>query len=161
MRRLGSLAYPFSFFEQLVARTTNAHWVSVVRWHGVPVAGLVTFLFKDRVMPYFIGTTNEARRCGAANFIYLTVMERGVEQGYRIFDFGRSRRDNRGSYDFKRFNGFEPRPLAYQCYTAPGCTAANLSPSNPRLNLARRVGRHLPLCVTRTVGAHLAKHIPG
>lgn len=161
MRRLGSITYPFSFFERLIAHTPGRHWVSLVSWRGRPVAGLVTFLFNDTVLPYFIGTTNEARRCSAANFIYLTAMERGVAAGYRVFDFGRSRKDNTGSYDFKRFNGFTPRPLEYQCYTLPGHTAPNLSPSNPKFDLARRVWRFLPLSVTRVLSARLANHIPG
>lgn len=161
MRRLGSLAYPFSLFERLAQATPKEHWVSVVRWRDRPVAGLVTFLFKDRVMPYFIGTTNEARRCSAANYVYLTAMERGVRSGYRVFDFGRSRRDNTGSYNFKRNSGFEPRPLGYQHYLAPGHIAPDLTPDDRRFRLARRLWTHLPLCVTRTAGARLARHIPG
>lgn len=161
MRRLASLTYPFAFFERLVANTPDRHWVSIVRWNGLPVAGLVTFLFKERVMPYFIGTTDVARRCGAANFIYLTAMERAVECGYRDFDFGRSRLDNTGSYDFKRFNGFKPRLLEYQTYTAPGHTAPDLSPGNPKFRVARRVWPYLPLWVTRVVGARVARHITG
>jgi len=161
MRRLASLTYPFAFFKRLVAATPDQHWTCVVRWNGPTVAGLVTFLFRDRVMPYFIGTTDDAKRCSAANFIYLVTMERAVEEGYRIFDFGRSRRDNTGSYDFKRFHGFEPRPLGYQCYTRPGYAPPNLTPANPAFALARRVWPHLPLRLTQIVGCRLAKHIPG
>lgn len=161
MRRLGSLAYPRSFFECLLAETPGRHWVSVVSRNGRPVAGLVTFLFRDSVMPYFIGTTDDARRCSAANFIYLTVMERGVEHGYRLFDFGRSRRGNAGSFDFKRFHGFAPRPLQYQSYLRKGCAAPHLSPDSPRYRLARRIWRRLPLIVTQSLGAAIAKHVPG
>lgn len=161
MRRLGSLTYPFSFFDRLVRGTPDRHWVSLVTWNDRPVAGLLTLLFRDRVMPYFIGTTDAAKRCSAANFAYLTVMERAVERGYRVFDFGRSRRDNSGSYDFKRFHGFTPRPLGYQYLTMPGHEAPDLSPTNPRFRFARRVWKHLPLWATRAAGAYLSKHIPG
>jgi len=161
MRRLGSLTYPLRFFCSLADNTPDRHWVSLVRWNGVSVAGLVTFLFRDTVMPYFIGTTDDARSCSAANFIYFTVMQRGVEAGYRVFDFGRSRRDNAGSADFKRFNGFEARPLGYQMYTAPGARTPNLSPDNRRFQAVRKLWPHLPLWLTRTVGGYLARHIPG
>lgn len=161
MRRLGSLTYPRAFFERLAVHTPDRHWVCLVKRGGRTVAGLFTFLFRDTVMPYFIGTTDEARDCSAANFIYLAVMERGVAAGYRVFDFGRSRRDNQGSYNFKRFHGFTARPLGYQIYSPPGCAAPNLSPDNPNFRLLRRLWKHLPLCVTRTVGARVARHIPG
>ena len=161
MRRLGSLAYPYRFFESLIKRTPSAHWVSLVRYRGRAVAGLVTFSFRDTVIPYFIGTTQKAKACSAANFIYLTAMERGVSEGFRVFDFGRSRCDNTGSFNFKRFHGFTPRPLAYQAYVAPGASPANLTPNNPKFRLARSVWRHLPMGLTRVVGGRLARHIPG
>ena len=161
MRRLASLNYPFRFFETLVEQTPDSHWVSLVRWNDKPVAGLVTLLFKDRVVPYFLGTTSEAKRCSAANFIYLDAMERSVASGCRIFDFGRSRRDNTGSFDFKRFQGFEPRPLHYQCHVLPGHRSPNLSPDNPRYGWARGIWPHLPLSLTRALGARLSAHIPG
>jgi hypothetical protein len=161
MRRLGSLNYPIAFLERLADYTPGQHWVSIVRHRGQAVAGLLTFLFKDRVMPYLIGTTRKAKRCSAAGFIYLTAMERGVDEGYRIFDFGRTRRENTGSYNFKKFQGFEPRALGYQCYTLPGCTAPNLSPSNPKLRIARKLWTYLPLTITRAVGARAVRHISG
>ena len=161
MRRLASPNYPLGFFQRLLEGTPSRHWVSLVHWNGRPVAGLVTFLFKNRVMPYFIGTTNAAKRCHAANFIYLTAMERGVASGYRVFDFGRSRGDNTGSFNFKRFQGFEPHPLEYQSYSPPGQTPPNLSPTNRRFRLVRRMWPCLPLVVTRSLGSRVARHIPG
>lgn len=161
MRRIGSLCYPYLFFQRLIEHTPHQHWVSLVYRQGQPVAGLVTFLFKDRVMPYFFGSTREANQCSAANYIYLTAMERGVEKGYRVFDFGRSRIDNTGSYNFKRFQGFEPTPLGYQCYISPGFEAPDLTPSNPKIRLARRLWTYLPLGLTQTLSATLTRHLPG
>lgn len=161
MQRLASLTYPFTFFKRLIELTPGRHWVSVVQWEGRTVAGLVTFLFRDRVMPYFLGAAPQARRCSASNFIYLTAMERGAAEGYRVFDFGRSRRDNGGSFQFKVLNGFEPRPLHYQVYTPPGHRAPDLSPTSPRYRLARRVWTHLPAVLARGLGSRVARHIPG
>ncbi|MBI1825629.1 MAG: FemAB family PEP-CTERM system-associated protein [Planctomycetes bacterium] len=160
MRRLGSLAYPFSLFCAIRSHMQNSHWVSVVHREGRPVASLVTLLYRDRVMPYLAGFSDEARDCSAANFLYLTLMERSVTEGYRIFDFGRSRIDNHGSFDFKRFQGFEPTPLEYQQWN-PGGNAVNLSPSNPAFSFGRGIWSHLPLSVTQLLGGFLVQHIPG
>lgn len=159
MRRLASIAYPFAFFEALTRELH--HWTCIVRRGDRPVAGLVTFLFNDRVLPYFYGATDEARECSAANFIYWKTMERGVREGFRIFDFGRSRKDNAGSFDFKRFHGFEPRPLGYQQFTLGGASARELTPTNPSFAIARRVWPKLPLGITQRLGAVLSRHIPG
>jgi hypothetical protein len=161
MRRLGSLNYPYSFFEHLVARTPGAHLVSLVRHEGRPVAGLVTFLFNSTALPYFVGCDPRCNRMSVNNFVYLTAMERSVEMGCRVFDFGRSRRDNTGCCDFKRFHGFEPEVLQYQRIVAPERTAPNLTPSNPKFRLARRIWPMLPLWITRPLGAALTRHVPG
>jgi FemAB-related protein (PEP-CTERM system-associated) len=160
MRRLASIAYPFRFFRAIVRHLPDAHWLSVVCREGRPVASLLTLLYRDRIMPYLAGFSGEARECSAANFLYFTLMERAVTKGYRIFDFGRSRIDNQGSYDFKRFQGFEPTPLEYQQWSANG-QGVNLSPSNPAFSLGRSVWSHLPLPVTQFLGGVLAHHIPG
>lgn len=161
MRRLASLNYPYRFFEQLIARSPSAHLVSVVYDGNRPLAGLVSFIHRTTVLPYFVGATDDAPRFSAFNYIYLTLAERAVELGLRVFDLGRSRIANRGCCDFKRFQGFEPTPLEYQCYTPPGRKPPNLTPSNPKFGLARWVWPKLPAAVTARLGAWLSKHVPG
>ncbi len=161
MRRLASLTYPYRFLAELAGHTPDRHWTCLVRWNGEPVAGLFTLLFRDRVMPYFVGTMNAARRCSAANFIYMVTMQRAVAEGFRVFDFGRSRRENSGSYDFKRFHGFEPRPLGYQRLESDPTHRIDLSPENAKFAFARRLWPYLPLRVSQALGATLARHIPG
>lgn len=161
MRRLASISYPIRFFEKLLHATRHRHWVCIVHHHGRPVAGLVTFLHRDRVMPYFVGLSNDARRYSAANFLYYVTMHRAVESGFRMFDFGRTRRSNQGSFDFKRFHGFEPTPLAYQRFNLDGRNAPALCPTDQRFALARRVWPLLPLRLTTWLGAALSRDIPG
>ena len=97
MRRLGSINYPFRFFESLVHNTPGGHLVSLVLDGDRPVAGLVSFLFRDTVIPYFAGCDERVNRLGGNHLAYLSLMERAVEMGFRIFDFGRSRTANSGS----------------------------------------------------------------
>ncbi|MBN2445578.1 MAG: GNAT family N-acetyltransferase, partial [Phycisphaerae bacterium] len=161
MRRLGSVNYPYAFFETLVQRLRNRAWVTVV-WNGKqPVAGLLSFVWRDTVMPYFIGVDERASRSGATNLVYLATMERAVKQQLARFDFGRTRKDNAGSFAFKRNQGFEPRTLGYQRFTPLGQSDPDLTPANPRFALARRIWRHLPLPITRAAGAWLSRALPG
>ena len=161
MRRLASINYPCAFFEELVRLTPSAHLVSMVYDQDRPVGGLVSFIYGDTVLPYFVGSEADVQHKGVNNYIYLTLAERAVELGCRIFDFGRSRIDNSGCYNFKRFQGFEPTPLEYQCDTQPGHCPPNLTPDNPRFGLARRLWPRLPLAVTTRLGAWAARHVPG
>jgi FemAB-related protein (PEP-CTERM system-associated) len=161
MRRLGSLNYPYRFFQALVRRLGVRAWVTVVQKRNRPVAGLLSFVFRDTVYPYFVGVDERIRSPGATNLLYFSVMERAVRSGLHWFDFGRSRTDNRGSFDFKRNQGFEPQALRYRRYVPAGRTPPDLTPSNPRFSLARRVWPRLPLAVTVPLGSWLARSIPG
>lgn len=174
MRRLASLNYPLDFFRRLVERTSPAqvgkmdehgcrvrHLVQLVRYEGRPVAGLLSFIYRDTLMPYFAGCDARYEKMHPNNFLYLTAMEQAVRLGCRVFDFGRSRVDNTGPYNFKRFQGFEPTPLHYQYYVPSRGRAPDLHPAHPKLRLVRQIWPKLPLGVTRPLGAWLAKSIPG
>lgn len=161
MRRLGSINYPYRLFVELFARLGERAWATVA-WQGQrPLAGTISLVFRDTVMPYIVGTDDRARCEGATNLLYWAVAERAVRSGLRRFDFGRSRQDNHGAVSFKKNQGFEPRPLGYQRYVPPGQAAPDLKPSNPRFALARRVWPRLPLALTRVLGTWLARSIPG
>jgi FemAB-related protein (PEP-CTERM system-associated) len=161
MRRLGSPNYPYRFFQELVAATGERNVIQLVRHRGRPVAGLMSFLFRDTVMPYFAGLDERLSLYGLNNFLYAESMRWGVEHGYRTYDFGRTRVDNIGTFNFKRFCGFEPQLLEYQTCVMPGHVAPDLSAGSPKWAAARRVWKALPLPITRPLGGWLAKSIPG
>lgn len=175
MRRLGSLNYPPEFFDLLMDKTITGldtraqdprarrpgHLVQLVFKGGQSIAGLMSLIYGETLMPYFSGVDERYEYCHPSNFLYLSLMEKSVELGCRSFDFGRSRIDNSGSYNFKRYQGFEPMPLHYQYYVPRGGRVPDLQPGNSKLRLARRIWPRLPLAVTRPLGAWLARSIPG
>ncbi|MCZ6817627.1 MAG: FemAB family PEP-CTERM system-associated protein [Planctomycetota bacterium] len=161
MRRLGSPNYPYRFFRELLAALGDRCVVQLVHMAGRPAAGLLTFLHRDTVIPYFAGTDERKSIYGLNQYLYLRAMKWGVRNGYRKFDFGRSRIDNHGACDFKRHCGFEPLPLQYQTYVSPGREAPELSPDAPQWSLARSVWKRLPLPVTRPLGGWISRSIPG
>lgn len=161
MRRLASISYPYRFFSELLERLGESAWVTTV-WRGRrPIAGLLSFVHRDTVMPYFVGVDERVSYTGTANLLYASVMERAVECGLRRFDFGRTRSDNVGPCSFKCNQGFSPVTLGYQRYVPPGRQPPDLTPTNPRFALARRIWPRLPLALTRVVGSWLAKSVPG
>ncbi len=161
MRRLGSLNYPLSFFERLQQRLGSRLWVSVAWQAGRPVFGVISFVFGDTLLPYVSGADERIRCDGAANLLYWSLRERGVNSGLRRFDYGRSRADNKGAAGFKKNQGFEPFPLGYQRFVPPGRKPPNLKPTNPRFAAARRIWPRLPLPLTRALGVWLSKSVPG
>jgi lipid II:glycine glycyltransferase (peptidoglycan interpeptide bridge formation enzyme) len=65
------------------------------------------------VLPYYAGDAVAARELAANDFKYWELMRDAAQRGYRVFDYGRSKRGT-GSFDFKKNWGFEPQPLHYE-----------------------------------------------
>ncbi|MGH8258344.1 MAG: GNAT family N-acetyltransferase, partial [Steroidobacteraceae bacterium] len=132
--------------------------VLTVTHAGQPVASVMSFYFRDEVLPYYGGSTAAARSLAANDFMYWQVMERARERGMRVFDFGRSKRGT-GSFDFKSHWGFEPQPLCYEYHLVRAREVPNLSPTNAKF--ARLIGlwRRLPLPMTQIIGPPIARYL--
>ena len=158
-RRLGSPSFPLQLFEAVRTHFGKEAELLTV-WHeGKMVAGVISFFYGDRVMPYYGAALDEAFRLAVNDFMYWEVMRESCVGGYRVFDFGRSR-EGTGAYDFKHHWGFEPQPLAYQYLLMNGNAMPNLSPSNPRLRLFIEAWKRLPLPITKWVGPALTRWLP-
>jgi hypothetical protein len=88
---------------------------------------VLTFYFRDEVLPYYAGDDLAARELAANDFKYWELMRRACARGYKIFDYGRSKVGT-GPYSFKKNWGFEPLP----CPTNTGSTSATKCPRTTR-----------------------------
>jgi len=159
MRRLGSPVMPFSWFQHLVQEFQGQSTIFSVKYGKKLVASVLVFLFRDTVLPYYSGTLQEYNRYHASNFMYLKLMEFGVENGYKNFDFGRSRKGT-GPYSFKKHQGFDPQPLCYQYYLHRADKIPNVNPSNPKFDVPKRIWQKMPLSLTKWLGPKIVRAIP-
>ena len=157
--QLGTPIFAKGFFRAFLDVFGDAAEVMVVRERtGVPVACVLTFYFKDRVMPYYAGSLWEYRRLCPNDFKYWELMKRACERGCKVFDYGRSKIDT-GSFSFKKHWGFEPTPLAYQYQLINAAEMPNLSPTNPKYQRKIELWRKMPLALSKLVGPPLAKYL--
>jgi len=159
VRNLGTPVYSFAYFQNLVERFGQQCKVLLVEFKSNVVAAVLTFLYKDQILPYYGGALREFLHLAPNDFMYWELMSYGAANGYRIFDFGRSKKGT-GSFDFKRHWGFEPRPLPYWYQSMNGHPVPDTSPMNPKLQWAIRIWRNLPLALTKGLGPHISRHIP-
>ncbi len=122
------------------------------------VCSVMSFRFRDEILPYYGGGGRIARGLFGNDFMYWAVMEKACREGVRVFDYGRSRVGS-GAYRFKKHWGFEPRPLAYQYLPVKSQSLPNLNPSNPRYRLLINIWRRLPLPVAAVLGPPLARRL--
>lgn len=160
LRNLGSPVFPRRLFHA-VAQEFGKECEVLTVWHETRIiAGVVSLLFEDQILPYYGADLRDRQIPGAADVMYWELMCHAARRGFRVFDFGRSR-EGTGSYDFKRHWGFEPVPLPYQYILLGGAKIPDLTPSNAKLRLVRDVWRRLPLGVTNVLGPLLTRYIPG
>ncbi|MGD9507064.1 MAG: FemAB family XrtA/PEP-CTERM system-associated protein [Geminicoccaceae bacterium] len=159
LRNLGTPVFPLRLVEALREEFGEAAEISLVRDAAArPLAALVSFYFKDQVLPYYGGAVPAARPVHAYDLLYWSLMRRAVTRGARVFDFGRSKIGT-GAYDYKRFWGFEPEPLRYRYRLIRARSLPNVNPLNPKYRLMVEAWRRLPLPVANRFGPWLARHL--
>lgn len=160
LRDLGTPVLPLRYFCALQHAFGDACEVMTVAGPdgGQPLAAVLSFYFRDEVLPYYGGGTPAARQFHAYDFMYWELMVHALGRGVRWYDFGRSRRGT-GSYRFKTHWGFEPQPLHYQYDLVRSSAVPNVSPDNPRYRTLIGAWQKLPLWVTTTVGPWLARDL--
>jgi FemAB-related protein (PEP-CTERM system-associated) len=159
VRNLGTPVYAYHYFQHLLDTFGEQCKVLLVEYQGKVVASVLSFLFKDQVLPYYGGALKEYFHLAPNDFMYWELMSFAAANGIRTFDFGRSKAGT-GPYNFKRHWGFEPCPLPYWYYPVAGKPIPDTSPLNPKLQWAIRIWRNLPLRVTMALGPHIVRHIP-
>ncbi len=158
VRNLGTPVFGKSYFRNLAQQFGSACEVLTVTHQGRAVSSVLSFYFRDEVLPYYGGGGNAARDLKANDFMYWELMRRSCERGVRVFDYGRSKQGS-GSYSFKKNWGFEPEPLYYEYQLVNARSVPNVSPTNPKYRLFIDLWKHLPVPVTRLVGPYIARNL--
>ncbi|MEO8411205.1 MAG: FemAB family XrtA/PEP-CTERM system-associated protein, partial [Propionivibrio sp.] len=130
----------------------------VVDAKGRPVSGVMSFYFRDEVLPYYAGDTVEARDLAANDFKYWDLMQRACARGLRVFDYGRSKQGT-GSFDFKKNWGFEPVPLAYEFRLLKRETVPQNNPLNPKYRTLIAIWKRLPRRAVNALGPHIVRNL--
>ncbi|MCE7887352.1 MAG: FemAB family PEP-CTERM system-associated protein [Alphaproteobacteria bacterium PRO2] len=158
VRNLGTPVFPKKYLENLIDIFGDAVEIMTVSHQGRPLTSVFSFKYKDRMIPYYGGGLPAARDHSAYPYMYWKLMERSVDNGFRIFDFGRSMRDS-GAFAFKRNFGFEPEPLPYHYHLVKAASVPDVNPDNPRNKFLISAWKKLPLPAANILGPVLYKAI--
>lgn len=159
VHRHGTPAMSARYFERLRSVFGDATEVlTVVDATGEPVSSVLSFYFREEVLPYYAGDTVAARDLAANDFKYWDLMRRACERGVRVFDYGRSKRGT-GSFDFKKNWGFEASPLAYEYKLLRRDSLPQNNPSNPKYAAFIALWRRLPIGLANRLGPLIVRNL--
>lgn len=159
VHRHGTPALPKSYFEGLrLVFGSDCEVLTVCAPDGRPVSSVLSFYFRDEVLPYYAGDDESARELAANDFKYWELMRLACTRGLKVFDFGRSKR-NTGSYAFKKNWGFEPTPLhyEYQLYRREDIPQNN--PANAKYRLLIGAWRRMPIHLANWLGPKIVRDL--
>lgn len=158
VHRHGTPALPRRYFA-LLREVFGADCDVLTVYHRQrPVSSVLTFWFRDEVLPYYAGDLPIARELAANDFKYWELMRHACERGCRVFDYGRSKRGT-GQFDFKKNWGFEPQPLYYEFDLVRARAVPQHNPANPKYRLFIAAWKRLPLPLATALGPLIVKHL--
>ncbi len=158
VKRHGTPALPKRYFSLLKEVFGKDCEILSVLHRGQLISSVLTFYFRDEVLPYYAGDREDARHLAANDFKYWELMRTGCERGYRLFDYGRSKLGT-GQFDFKKNWGFEPTLLHYEYYLVKSKSVPEHNPLNPKYRIFIDMWRRLPTSVANTLGPHIVKNL--
>jgi FemAB-related protein (PEP-CTERM system-associated) len=154
VRNLGTPVFPRSLFEGMIEALDGD--ILTAFYKGEPVSSVLSFYHDGAVMPYWGGGTYEARRLRANDRMYFALMLHARRRGCTRFDFGRSKTGS-GPWAFKKNWGFEPEPLSYASWTAPGATRRDADPTSAKHAARIALWKRLPLALANRLGPPIAR----
>ena len=158
MRNLGTPVLSKRYFRAVKEIFADDCQIVTVIDKGRPVSSVLSFYFRDTVLPYYGGGTERARAVAANDFMYWEVMRYAHTRRLTWFDFGRSKVSS-GSFAFKKNWGFEPEPLIYSYYLRGRAKLPDINPLNPKYRAFISMWKRLPLSVSKVIGPLIARGI--
>lgn len=159
VRNLGTPVFNKKLFEALKKTFGDRCETLVINNNdGDAVSSVLSFYYKDTVLPYYGGGTDSARELKSNDYMYYQLMCIAKDKGMTKFDFGRSKIDS-GSYKYKKHWGMDEDNLHYRIALINSKELPNLSPNNPKYKMFIEIWKKMPLTLSRHIGPQLSKYL--
>jgi FemAB-related protein (PEP-CTERM system-associated) len=159
VHRHGTPAMPRHYFDTLLRIFgQDCEVLTVTGPDGRLLSSVLSFYFRDEVLPYYAGDDESARHLAANDFKYWELMRRSCERGLKVFDYGRSKRGT-GSFAFKKNWGFDPTPLHYEYCLYKRDSIPQNNPANAKYRLFIEAWRRLPIGMANWLGPHIVRNL--
>ncbi len=119
----------------------------------------MTIGYRDAVENPWASSLREHRSLNPNMLLYWLMIRDAIARGYRVFDFGRSTRDE-GTYQFKKQWGAADSPFFWEYALAEGRSLPDLGPKSSKFSAAVSAWQRLPLPIANALGPHIVRGIP-
>ena len=158
MRDLGSPVHSKRLFANIFKEFGDKTTIFIVTKNNVPLAGSITIGFRGTMHNPWASSLRQYSRFSPNMLLYWKMLEFACDNGYKVFDFGRSYL-NEGTYRFKKQWGAEPVPLHWQYISYTKNSNAHITSENRTFRAAGEFWKRLPVGLTKIIGPHLRRYI--
>jgi FemAB-related protein (PEP-CTERM system-associated) len=159
VHRHGTPAMPKRYFEALRHEFGgDCDVLTVTAPDGRLLSSVLSFYFRDEILPYYAGDDEAARDLAANDFKYWELMRRACGRGLKTFDYGRSKQGT-GSFAFKKNWGFEPQPLHYEYCLYKRDAVPQNNPANAKYRMLIETWRRMPLGMANWLGPFVVRSL--
>ncbi len=158
MRDLGTPVYGVGLFAAALRQFPSDAELVVVRADRTPVAAALLLHGPGVTEVPSASSLRQYNHTCANMLLYWKMLERAVERGQAVFDFGRSTIDG-NTFRFKKQWGAKPAPAVWQYYRREG-GGNDPRPENPRYQRLIHIWQRLPVRLTRWIGPSIVRGIP-
>jgi FemAB-related protein (PEP-CTERM system-associated) len=158
MRSLGTPVLPRVLFERLASVFPDAVEFGVVYRGEQPIAAGCGFMWRNEFEMVWASSLREFRRQAPNMLLYWSFMQRMIDRGIGIFDFGRCSPGG-NTHAFKRQWGGSDIALPWAQWSRGDMTATP-TPTRPIFRAAAACWKRLPLSIANRLGPVIAVRIP-
>jgi len=158
MRDLGTPVFSRNLFEAILSYFPEDAELCVVRLEKQPVAAAILIHGPGLTEVPSASSLREFNWTNANMLMYWHLLQRAVDRGQQVFDFGRSSAES-STYRFKKQWGAEPAGAVWQYHVRNG------SPGDMRREAGKydrfiSLWQKLPVSLTRVIGPPIVRGIP-
>lgn len=158
MRDLGTPTQPRELFATAREAFGERMWFGCAYLDGEPIACGCGFRWKDEFEMTWASMLMEHRDLRANMELYWAFMERAIESGATLFNFGRCPPDS-GTHRFKQQWGGRDEELWWYQHASNGRTATP-TPDESSFSWGPAIWKRLPVSVATALGPKIVRYIP-
>ena len=159
MRDLGTPVWSKKLFVEIFNNLPEQTRISCVYYQNQPVAAGLIIGFKKFLEIPFASSLRKYNKLSPNMLLYWSVLEFASNNGYDIFDFGRSSADS-STFRFKKQWGAQPETLHWNYWLPDREKLPEINPQNPKYALAISMWQKLPLPIANLIGPKISRMLP-
>lgn len=159
-KQKGLPAHPYKFIKMLWEEFSLSQKVTIflAEHKRKTIAGIMLFKYKDRVSAEYSLVDNKFLSLSPSHFLFWEAIKLACQEGFKIFDFGRTASTNVSLMDFKKRWGTEAVDLPEFYYPKDAFENKDREESSIKFRFVRGVCKHSPDFALSMVGTFIYKH---